>query len=383
VWSKKSLVQEWFTDDKGVLRIKATDGMNSLAKDLAVSMVEDGELTVNLHHRVSRLERIVTGGGKSSPSSGSKGSSTKKWRIHFDDQSQAPAEAAVVVLTCPLPQALAILASSDLPYDRQLDDVQYARALVLLYSPRDAERDKAFRAALDGSSRLVNSNGFYAVRTTSTSTTAGDNSNDNDNGDGKKESVSDLTSGIFSIADQRAKGVSATPSYSIIMTPPFSELHYGDAAAAAGDSAKGSVAGAGTDDEAIARIDEELQALLFDSSGDNKNKNKKAASFSLKGSEGSASDGEGGDLLFLKRWRYSHPLNPFQAAQPFVEIQLQDDNSGSGSDSSGSGGGSGSGSGSGLFLAGDAFGGPSVPGAVSSATALAEYLQQQQQAAQT
>jgi len=346
VWAKSSLVNTWFTE-KGVDRMKSPQGISTLAKETTTET--DLDVDVKLQHQVAKLERVP-----------STASSAASWRIHFKD-GQAAAEAEVVVLTCPLPQALDILSASGIRYEASLGNIAYAKALVLLYSPTDDAQDAAFRERLQQSGRLSNNNGFYTV-------VGQDDTTSEPGGKAGDAHTVAAAVGVYAIADQRAKGVSTVPAYSIIMNPTFSEAHYDDA----------------DDADVVARVRAEMNTLFDTDSGDSKKAKKEAPAAAAAATDGerfSFAAGGAGDLLFLKRWKYSHPLSTY--GEPFVEVDVDVDTATS---SRGLKSGKGeemkkeknaaktAGFASGLFLAGDAFGGPSVPGAVASATALAAHI---------
>lgn len=348
--TKSALVNTWFTE-KGVDRVKSPQGISTLAKETTTN----GDVDVKLQHQVAKLERIPA-----------TATSVAAWRIHFTD-GRAEAEVAVVVLTCPLPQALDILAASGIQYESSLGDIAYAKALVLLYSPKDDTQDAAFRMRLQQSTRLANNNGFYTVTDQQNDATA--SARDGEAGDAHSTAAA---AGVYAIADQRAKGVSTVPAYTIIMNPAFSEAHYNDA----------------EDADVVARIRAEMDTLFEDGGSGSKSKNAAAAAerFSF------AADGAG-DLLFLKRWKYSHPLTTH--SEPFVEVEVDDDDAEPSARALKAGRSTDdkedkkekkdkktsktAGFASGLFLAGDAFGGASVPGAIASATALAAHIVEAQQ----
>lgn len=185
-----------------------------------------------------------------------------RWVLHTDTGKAFNADQ--IILTCPLPQSVELLRASDLPVHSALETTPYAKALVLLIENVEA-------------TQWCRSNSEFL----------------------------DLNSlGIQSITDQHAKGVSATPAWTVIMNTEFSEYFF-----------------AGTDDEILTEAESRLKQL----------------DPSLRYSK-----------CQLKKWRYSHPLKTlpvlFHSPQP------------------------------GLYLCGDAFGGPSINGAISSAEALYQHL---------
>ena len=185
-----------------------------------------------------------------------------RWKLKLESGDEI--ESDRVVLTAPLPQSLEILRVSDIDFDPALAKIGYAKAVVALIE----------------------------VETMSTSM-AGPN--------GYLEPKGPL---LFSISDQKLKGLSTTPSLTVTLNADSSETLYDQ-----------------TDAQIIDVISNELRRLDPDF---------RASS------------------IQIKKWRYSHPLSRFE--KPYV-IAAPD-----------------------LYLAGDAFGGPSLNGAVRSANALAEKL---------
>jgi renalase len=140
-------------------------------------------------------------------------------------QDGSSLSAATVILTCPLPQSLELLQTSGIAFDPSLWQIQYAKALVaLIQGPKS-------RAG------LLPTHGYLECQ----------------------------GGGIFSIADQHAKGLSPMPAWTVTMTAPFSQRHF-DA----------------PDSHSLQRIFEELRQV--------------DPSFLC-------------DQAELKKWRYSHPLN--------------------------------------------------------------------------
>ena len=105
-WEEDSLVTPWFESD-GVMHFKCSNGMTTLAKDLAV------DLDIKLE---TRAEKLSTNG--------------TSWKIVCENQESFIADQ--LILTCPLPQALEILRTSGVKYDIDLDAIQYAKAIVVL-----------------------------------------------------------------------------------------------------------------------------------------------------------------------------------------------------------------------------------------------------------
>lgn len=171
-----------------------------------------------------------------------------------------------VILAAPLPQSLEILKNSSVTYDTALDDILFAKAIVALIEVKSAGHGYAGDL------------GYREV----------------------------ATGPIFSIADQKAKGVSKTQSCTVTLKPVPSEALFDL-----------------TDEALVETILAELKSLDVRFEAEAKS-------------------------VQIKKWRYSHPLG--RATSLFL-MPAQ-----------------------GLYLAGDAFGGPSLNGAVASANALADEL---------
>lgn len=167
-WMQRGLVHVWnqgFDGDDGHDRYVATNGMNSLAKDLATG------LTVECSTMAFRVRPAAAG-------------ADGPWTVQVDDGTERPADA--VVMTCPLPQSFALLVDSGVELDETLFRTDYDRTIGLL-------------ARLDGATALPSSGGVQ-------------------HGDD-----------IFSfIGDNAHKGVSAEPAVTFHANPEWSEAHWGD-----------------------------------------------------------------------------------------------------------------------------------------------------------
>ncbi len=110
-WIDRGLVTIWshgFVSDDGHPRYVATNGMNSLAKDLAVG----------LDVRCSTMAFGVRPGASAA------------WEVAIDDATMHQADA--VIITTPLPQAFALLADSGIDLDERLMRTDYDRTIALL-----------------------------------------------------------------------------------------------------------------------------------------------------------------------------------------------------------------------------------------------------------
>ena len=162
-WRDAGLVTEWcrgFTPEgDGFPRYVVRDGMNALAKHLAQG----------LDVRCSTLVFAVR------PGDGN-------WNVALDDGTSVPADALIV--TCPLPQAFAVLVSSGVELPEDLRSAEYDRTLSLL-------------AVLDRPAAVPFPGGVQNADET------------------------------FSfIADNTAKGVSTVPAITFHTNPAWSEEHW-------------------------------------------------------------------------------------------------------------------------------------------------------------
>ncbi len=152
----------------GFPRYVGTGGMNAIAKDLARG------LTVE----TSTMAFAVRENRSDAPT---------RWHVAIDDGTQRDADA--VIVTCPLPQAFALLVDSGVELDEALFRTEYDRTIGLL-------------ATLDAAPAIAPSGGVQ-------------------NADA-----------VFSfIADNASKGISATPSVTFHANPEWSEAHWDDDAA--------------------------------------------------------------------------------------------------------------------------------------------------------
>ncbi len=166
-WLDRGLVTIWthgFPGDDGHPRYVATAGMNSLAKDLS------GDLDVRCSTMAFAIRPAVDAG---SP-----------WQVVIDDGTVHRADA--VIVTTPLPQAFALLADSGLDLDESLMRTDYDRTIALL-------------ATLDRPPAIPAPGG-----------------------------VQGPTPELSFVADNAAKGVSATPAITVHASAAWSEAHWDD-----------------------------------------------------------------------------------------------------------------------------------------------------------
>ena len=116
-WIERGLVRVWthgFGDDDGDPRYIASAGMNSLPKDLAGGLdIETSTMAFAV--RPGDVDRDGDGG---------------RWHVVIDDGTRRHADA--VVITCPLPQAFALVVDTGVDFDDRVFRVDYDRTLCLL-----------------------------------------------------------------------------------------------------------------------------------------------------------------------------------------------------------------------------------------------------------
>ncbi len=164
-WEQRGLVGVWnhgFGQDDGHPRYVGTAGMNSLAKDLARGQ------RVNCSTMVFAIRPASDGG----------------WDVVIDDGATHRFDA--VVVTCPLPQAFALLIESGAELDETVFRIDYDRTVALL-------------ARLDRPSALPPSGGVQHA---------------------------DDVFGF--IGDNSSKGISREPAVTFHATPEWSETHWDD-----------------------------------------------------------------------------------------------------------------------------------------------------------
>jgi predicted NAD/FAD-dependent oxidoreductase len=166
-WVDRGLVSIWtngFTSDDGHARYVATAGMNSLAKDLAHG------LDVRCSTMAFGVRPATLG---SAP-----------WDVVIDDGTVHQADA--VIVTTPLPQAFALLVDAGIDLDESLMRTDYDRTIALL-------------ATLDRPPAVSGRGG-----------------------------VQTPTPDVNFVADNMAKGVSATPAITVHASAAWSEAHWDD-----------------------------------------------------------------------------------------------------------------------------------------------------------
>jgi renalase len=170
-WVERGLARIWshgFGIDDGYPRFIATNGMNSLAKDLARDLnVECSTMAFSVR-----------------PNADQKPENSLPWRVVIDDGSTRVADA--VVITTPLPQAFALLADAPIELDESLFRTDYDRTIALL-------------VVLDGEGAVPEPGG-----------------------------VQDPDEAFSFVCDNRAKGVSRSPAMTFHASPDWSEAHWDD-----------------------------------------------------------------------------------------------------------------------------------------------------------
>lgn len=173
-WVARGVVHVWNhgfdpDDPDGHPRYVATDGMNSLAKDLAAGL-EDTSCSIETSTMAFTVRAPVPGG--------------EAWDVVIDDATVRSGDA--VILTSPLPQSLALLVDSGVEMDGTLMRTEYDRTIGLLVT-------------LDGPAAIPATGGVH----------------DRDD--------------VFSfIGDNRAKGVSPLDAVTFHANPAWSEAHWND-----------------------------------------------------------------------------------------------------------------------------------------------------------
>lgn len=236
LWSQAKLADTWFYDESSVYRC-AEGGMTRFAKHLAQN------LNIALEQKVISIAKsndVLCESG-----------------LIFKAQH--------IFISSPLPQTLDILRASHMEYPKDLDTIDYAKALV----------------------------GLFEVESTSARLE-------------KINYLQNIDSRIFSISNQLSKKVSLSLAFTVVMQPSWSHKHFADA-----------------DVDNLQKITELFSNHLKTLD----------PSFTIKKQQ-------------LKKWRFSHPTSHY--AKPYVAVGPSQN----------------------IFLLGDAFGGPSLRGAVSSAEAI-------------
>ena len=168
-WIGRGLVSIWshgFVSDDGHARYVAVNGMNSLAKDLAVG------LDVRCSTMAFAIRPADTG------------DAAPTWQVVIDDASTVDSDA--VIVTTPLPQAFSLLVDSGIDLDEALIRTDYDRTIALL-------------ATLDGTPAIPAPGG-----------------------------VQGPNPDIAFVADNHAKGVSAAPAITLHASASWSEEHWDD-----------------------------------------------------------------------------------------------------------------------------------------------------------
>lgn len=155
--------QLWFQDERGVQYFSAKQGMTQIAKVLSESCrpIIFNERVIKIEHLNDELKVICESGS-----------------YHLTGK---------VILTCPLPQSLEILRSSQISYPAELDTIQYAKALVGLFDGVSSSESSA-----------------------------------------KNVSFRRPGNQIFSISNNQSKKISLSLCYTVVMKSDFSEQNFND-----------------------------------------------------------------------------------------------------------------------------------------------------------
>jgi len=172
-WTERGLVSVWshgFNSNDGNPRHIARDGMTSLAKDLAVGLdVRCSTMAFTIRPSVVQPSAVSSDGG---------------WQVVIDDGTEHDADA--VIVTTPLPQAYALLADSRIELPDSLMRTDYDRTIALL-------------ATLDRAPEIPAPGGLQGP-----------------------------SPDLSFVADNMAKGVSATPAITVHASAAWSEAHWDD-----------------------------------------------------------------------------------------------------------------------------------------------------------
>ncbi|WP_040495379.1 NAD(P)/FAD-dependent oxidoreductase [Ilumatobacter nonamiensis] len=165
-WLERGVVRVWnhgFEVDDGYPRYVGTAGMNSIAKDLATELrVETSTMAFTVRA----------------------GSGTERWEVVIDDGTVRPADA--VILTCPMPQTIALLVDAGIDFGGPMELTEYDRTIGLLVTlDRDVE--------LPGAGGVQEADDVFSF-----------------------------------IGDNAHKGVSSVPSVTFHARPTWSEEHWDD-----------------------------------------------------------------------------------------------------------------------------------------------------------
>ncbi len=168
-WLERGIARVWCHGfagrADGYPRYCGSDGMNSLAKDLASG----------LDHRTNQMVFMVR-------------RTEDGWDVVIDDGSRIAADA--VILTCPVPQSWALLAQAELAIPEELFRRAYHRTIGLL-------------TVLDRPSAVPSPGGVQF-------------------------DADDASNAFGFIADNQAKGVSPVPAVTFHATQPWSTEHWDD-----------------------------------------------------------------------------------------------------------------------------------------------------------
>lgn len=225
-WVAAGISRVWhrYEDPRGELieRFIAPNGMTDFAKHLLNSKTE--KLSVLLEHKAVGIDRMMIR---------KQGETLGSWSLQLEERASLACDR--LILTSPLPQTLELLVKSQIDFPEELKSVSYAKALVLL---------------------------IEGVQSNTNALSAG----------GYSEN---LSNDVFSISNQRSKGLNTKEAWTVVMSPSFSHAWFEK-----------------TDDEILE------QAVI-----------------AMKQAVGEVS----WEAIQLKKWRYSHPVSSHLAGM-FYEL---------------------------------------------------------------
>ena len=156
----KGKLSPWFKDENRTM-YKSDLGFSGFAKEL----IKD--LNISLNIKITKIEKIGS-------------------RLKLTAENQSIYETDLLIITAPLPQALELLKTNQIPFPKNLSEIDYAKAILGLFEVNRSQ-------LLNGSP-----SGYLNI---------------NENG-------------ISYIVDNKKKGVSKEEAWTVVMDQEFSETHY-------------------------------------------------------------------------------------------------------------------------------------------------------------
>lgn len=161
---KDSTVESMYSSNSG--------GMNQLCKYIR----NDGKLNIEFNKKLIGMELY---------------NNNTQWKLIYDNKTESICNQ--LILCVPVPQALELLNNSNIRYNHNLNDIQYAKALCALIE---------FNVSCHGNHNTIQV--------------------------GEYGQIENINNNIHSITDQHAKGTSPVPAWTVIMTPAWSDKHYNE-----------------------------------------------------------------------------------------------------------------------------------------------------------